>query len=221
MTDPRHGLGAERADSQPPPVHHSAACRRRLIEAALRRHGILSLAAQRVRAIGHLLREETRLHGLEFAALLDAQTGGQLLPIVSGDADEVDTSPLLRETSPGRAYVGVHTHPRSQPFSLADIALLLAQPAIHLVVAVGRDGSWYLMSVAPNVVPGDIGALRAVFAEVAEATIEQYRAPPYRSIAAARRAHLHAIWEQVSPRLGLQYDWIEGAPKQQGAPRQQ
>jgi hypothetical protein len=114
--------------------------------------------------------------------------------------------------------VALHTHPNSLPFSVTDIAVLLAQPGLRLVAAVCRNGSWYLASARTRsstvVVVSDVGArvaaLRDTFARYAEATASAYRVPPYTSERAARRAHLHDVWQRAAPALGLLYDRVEG-----------
>jgi hypothetical protein len=152
-------------------------------------------------------------HRLEYAALIDADTGTQLGSAVSGKADEVDIGPLTRRRAPDTRYVCVHTHPANLPFSLEDIAVMLEERYLCMVTAVGRDGSWYIMSVEPGKTPANVATLRDTFREIADATIEKYQVPPFPTERAARRAHMHEIWQRAAPALGLRHDRVEGRPQ--------
>jgi hypothetical protein len=190
--------------------------RRRLItaiETTLGRHGLSPAVARRVRALGRTMREAMRVQPLESAALVDAATGVQLGATIRGRPDRVDATALFRQAVPGATYVALHTHPDSMPLSVRDVAILLEQRALGtlgLVAAIGRDGSWSIMSVAPGTTPADLATLRAAVAERAAALAGQFRAPPYPSAAAALRAHRHEVWRHTALDLGLRYDRVEG-----------
>ena len=67
--------------------------------------------------------------------------------MVAGTADRLEPGVLLRQMAPGRHYVVLHTHPGSTSLSVLDVALLVAQPAVAMVIAVGTDGTWYIGSL--------------------------------------------------------------------------
>jgi hypothetical protein len=184
--------------------------RRRTLE-AFSRHDIAGPVATATYAIGVAMREESRQDGLERAMFVDAETGALIReePVV-GASDDVSLEPLQRRYQPERRYIGVHTHPHSQPLSRQDVEVLLDQAPLCAVAAVARDGSWYLVSVAPDSPAPAADALRATLDGALLALGGNYQVPPYPDPAAARRALYHAAWEQVALALGLRYDRVEG-----------
>jgi hypothetical protein len=131
---------------------------------------------------------------------------------VRGNVEEVVLEPLLVKREQGRRYVCVHTHPHSMPISLFDAAVLAVGAGARVVdgiVAVARDGTWYILSVDPAREPPTAEALRNAYGEAALATLPEHRVPggaPPASFAQARRGHMHAIWTRAAPALGLRYD---------------
>ena len=57
-----------------------------------------------------------------------------------------DVSSHIRQFQPDREYVLLHTHPNSTSFSNRDVRLLAEHQVIRAMVAVGLDGTWYVMS---------------------------------------------------------------------------
>lgn len=192
------------------PTRFTRVERRRAILVALEHHGLALPAADAACTTGARMRGQTLRTRLEYAVLMDAATGEQVADPVEGGEDEVDLRDQFARCRPDRLYVGVHTHPRSQPFSLGDIALLLRQPALCAVSAVGRGGTWYFMSVEPGHPVPSIDALRSTLEPHLEALGEQYTSPPYPNPMAGRRDHYHAAWQKAVSELGLRYDRIEG-----------
>jgi hypothetical protein len=163
--------------------------------------------------LGQTIRSTTLQGHQELAVLVDAETGEELGPAVTGSTDRLELGPLLRRIAPGRRYVCVHTHPESSSFSPYDVALLLRFPAIQVVTAVGVDGSWYVVSLEPD---QPMPAVNAMAAAVQAARDEL--APRFEALVqtgaltrqAARRELSHLIWQRVAPPLGLRYDRVEG-----------
>jgi hypothetical protein len=78
---------------------------------------------------------------LEFAAMVDAESGVALRTTISGGEDAVDFRPHITAFARGRRYVQLHTHPGSSSFPDADVATLLSWDQIHAMVIVGVDGT--------------------------------------------------------------------------------
>jgi hypothetical protein len=166
--------------------------------------------------LGSALRDMALRRKREYAAFIDATTGEQLGPTVSGSADQLELAPLLRAMAPGHKYVCVHVHPDSTSFSVPDAVpdavLLLRFAAIQAVAAVGLDGTWYVMSLEAPAAPASIDRLAA---EVAAARDELSQ--PYVTLVQAgsltrreaRRALSHEVWVRAAPALGLRYDRVE------------
>jgi hypothetical protein len=161
--------------------------------------------------IGVDLRQETIETRLEHGLLIDAQTGQSIGDPVFGEEDKVGLASHFERCEPGGRYVGLHTHPRSLPFSVQDVAVLLRQPVPCMIVAVGRDGTWYVMSVAPGRPKPSLDDLRSTMERHLLAIGDAYACPPFPNPMAARRAHYHAAWTLAAPDLGLRYDRIEGS----------
>src|SRR4051812_12696030 len=72
---------------------------------------------------------------------------------------------------PGERYVSVHTHPGGQSFSAHDAAVLVAHhQRLIVVVVVGAQGVWYVLSVNPDRAPASPG-------EVYDACFQEHIAP--------------------------------------------
>jgi proteasome lid subunit RPN8/RPN11 len=189
-----------------------AAGRRRLLLQVLERHTQSPAAAAPVRAAGVRLRDETLRDKVERGALLDVETGEQVGEVVVGTAEAVEAGPLLRLMRPGRRYVFVHSHPDGRSFSQADVAGLVAHwPLLCAVVAIGAQGTWYVVSVAPGLEappPADVGA---AFRQEREALAPTYQELVQRGALPRREAQrqlTHEVWERIAPGLGLRYDRV-------------
>jgi hypothetical protein len=171
----------------------------------LQHSGLTPAAAEASRLVGIALRERTSRTKLEYAVLIDAQTGQPVADPAEGDEDAVDLQEQFSRCAPGRAYLGLHTHPRSLPFSLQDVALLLRRhPTLCAIAAVARSGgTWYAMGVAPGRAAPTVEAMRAAMQQTIQEISDGYGVPPYPDPAAARRALLHDAWTRAAPGLGL------------------
>lgn len=134
--------------------------------------------------------------------MLDAATGEQVGPVVSGSSDRIDASPQLEAIRhrAGKFHVHFHTHPGNSSFSDLDVAFLITSQSIRTIVVAGLDGRWYAMSK------------REPCAEWHEAA-DAFRAELLRlldDIQVASSERPHAIWLRTSDRLGLQYDRYGG-----------
>jgi hypothetical protein len=182
------------------------------IRAVLRRHGLSEQAARAAVNVGDLIHAQTEEHGVEFAALLDADSGRRVGRILGGRGDQVDASPHLRAMRPGREYLALHTHPDSTAFSQADAALLLLFPRIRALSLVGADGTWYALSVAPNLArpnPVDLAfAMRQRYLALRPSYEARSRTGELTQ-AAARRELSHELWTDVARQFGLRYHRVE------------
>lgn len=116
----------------------------------LERHGVGRMAAVAVRRVGERLRRRAVGERVEFAALLDAESGAVLDDIRQGGKGEVDIADLLMVLEPRRQYVLLHTHPGNVPFSPDDVGLFVSYPGLRAATVVAARGGWYLFSRQPD-----------------------------------------------------------------------
>ncbi len=131
----------------------------RAVSQVLRGRGLSGQVIARRRTLSREMRRNSRRRGLEYATMVDADSGLPLGRLVSGQEGGVDIRAHLNALTPGRRYVQFHSHPSSSSFSDADAAILLSWPEINTVVVVGVDGSWYVLSRAT---PSPVSAREAV-----------------------------------------------------------
>ena len=169
---------------------------RREVTTMLRRHGLSSNAATAVWIVGQRLVRDTRRRRLEHGVMLDALTGEQVGPIITGTNDRLDASRQLAAARRGAAHVHLHTHPASSGFSDLDAAFLIAWPEIGVIVVAALDGRWYVMSKLESVANwiDVVSEFRRELADLlADAGVPVVERP-------------HVIWSRVAGRLGLRYD---------------
>lgn len=175
---------------------------RRDVVRALRAHGLSGPAAAAVWTVARRVVRDTRRRGREHSVMLDAETGVQAGPILSGEAHQTDILSQITARHPGRHYGHVHTHPSSGSFSGGDARVLLTNPELRVLIVVGIDGRWYIMSRAIGTVVADQWVAHDRF-------VAEYRrglddaTTPLVEIA-------HVVWTMISEELGLRYDRIEG-----------
>jgi hypothetical protein len=186
--------------------------RRGEILAALERAGLTPPVCEAAYAAGVAIRERTIRTKREYAVLIEAKSGEPVDEPAEGEEDNVEIGAQFARCMPGRAYIGLHTHPHNRHFSLRDVSLLLRRhPALRAIVAITRtSGAWYVMSVEPGMSAPTIEVMRRAVEGVVEEIGERYGVPPFPDPAEARRALWHAVWSQIGPDLGLRYDRIEG-----------
>jgi len=176
---------------------------RRDVIAALRAHGLSALAAASLWRIARVLLLNSRRRGREYSAMVDAESGVQVGPTLSGQAHQVDIRTHIAARRPGREYGHLHTHPSSGAFSDGDVRVLLSNSELRAIVAVGLDGRWYLMSRSREMSPADLWEASDQFATyfrrmLNDATMPMTEIP-------------HAVWSSIANDLGLRYDRIEGS----------
>ena len=181
---------------------------RKRVLTVLEQHGLARTAATQARGAGGVLRDKMRRTALEWATFIDDQTGEQPGAHVAGEHERVRLDSLFRQCQPDRRYLAVHTHPQNLPFSLQDGAVLLEHPELSVIAAVGRDGSWHLLSVAPGQPIPSIKDMRSRMAAQLEVLNDNYTVPPYPGALTARRELWHTAWQRAAPALGLRYDRI-------------
>jgi hypothetical protein len=180
--------------------------------AALQRHGFSEPVAQLVWAVGADLRERTQRDGVEFAAMLEADTGEPLGEVLGGGEQVVDARPHFRAMLAGRRYVQIHSHPSSSAFSRQDALILTSFPELRASVVIGLDGTWYVLSrtdanasILPELVSVRFQGRFAALWPTYRALVQTQLVPA----SEAWRAHSHDIWTHIGPELGLRYDRIE------------
>jgi hypothetical protein len=188
--------------SDPPPGHQD-----RLD--ALVRHGVGPPAVAAVVRAAQAVRRLTREHDVEVAATVDADSGAEPAPIVRGTRRSVDVTSHLRALVPGREYVMLHSHPESESFSSRDAVWLVARPVVRVLVVVGKNGSWYLLSRDPA---RPLATARAL-TEAVQGAYDRLSPPGdlARTRGAAGRASRlrdvsHQVWANLAAGLGFRYD---------------
>lgn len=166
----------------------------------LRMHGLTGHAAASLWAISQALVRNTRRRGVEYSALIDAQSGLQVGPTIGGSRHRIDVRPQITETSPRGRYAHVHTHPGSSSFSDVDAGFLLTWHQVKVVTVAAADGRWYVMSRAVDIgAPAPLDAVTAFRAELLNLVDDP------RVIASERP---HEIWTRIAGSLELRYDRV-------------
>jgi hypothetical protein len=174
---------------------------RRDVIAALRRHGITGTVAAVLWTAARDLRPRARRRGIEHAVTLEAFDGRPVARMLTGDASRTDLTPHLLVLQRDHEYIQMHTHLRSPSFSALDVRVLSDHAAIRTMIAVGADGTWYLMSRQVEVSLGDRHAL---YDEFLDELIRLQRA----RIAGTEISH-RAV-EHVAAQHGLLHDRVTG-----------
>ena len=134
--------------------------------------------------------------------MVDADSGTEAGPRLSGEAHQIDIRAQLIAQSPGRAYGHIHTHPSNGAFSAADARVLLSNRGLRVIIAVGMDGRWHIMSRAVADATVDTWTVSDRF------TLELRRVLDDESIPMIEAPH--TVWSAISDGLGLRYSRIEG-----------
>jgi len=169
--------------------------------AVLRRHGLSGDASARLWTISRTMRRDPRRRGLEYAAMVDVETGVPLGTVISGGEDAVDLRRHIRAFVRGHWYAQFHTHPGSSSFSDADVATLLSWEQIHAMVVVGVDGSWYALS--------RLGTTSATAINAAEAFLTEFDRLGEEHPGLPIRERTHRVWLTIADQTGLRYDRVQ------------
>jgi hypothetical protein len=169
--------------------------------AVLRGHGISGSVAAALWTVARDLRTRTRRRGIEHAITLNIDDGLPVGRMLTGDASRTDLTPHLLALQPDRRYVQLHTHPTSPSFSALDVRILADHPSIGIMIAVGVDGTWYVMSRPPTASLGDRRILYAAFLNELIRLQQAGAAPSDIS---------HRVMERVAGQHGLRYDRVTG-----------
>lgn len=175
---------------------------RRDVLGALRRHGLSGHAAASLWTIARGLTRDTRRRGREYSAMVDAESGIEVGPRLSGEAHQVDVLPQLLAARPGREYRHLHTHPSNGAFSPADSRVLLSNRQLRVIVAVGMDGRWHMMSRASDGEPVDAWTASDRFILAVRRLLDDDAVPIVDAT--------HIAWSTLSDGLGLRYSRVEG-----------
>jgi hypothetical protein len=150
--------------------------------------------------------------GHEFGAFVDADSGDLFGDVLTGTGDRLEAGSILRALTPGRRYAAIHTHPESLSFSPADGGLLVAHATrLCVVIAVGGQGTWFILSPDPDRPLQEPLAVRDAFEHQRDHLTSKYDSLVLQGELTRRdaaRALTHEIWEQIATDLGLRYDRI-------------
>ena len=183
-----------------PPEHDRSPARSEVV-AVLRMHGLTGVAISQLWGLSRDMRPRTRRRGLEYAAMVNADTGTTVGGVISGSEGAVDLRTRLNLLVTGRRYAQLHTYPGSASFSEWDVATLLAWKQIHAMVVVGVDGTWYALSRLGELIASDWEAADAFLIELDR--LERER--PDLSL----RERTHHVWLRIADSLGLRYDRVQ------------
>ena len=181
----------------------------------LERHGIDRALTERLHAVGTELRALTEREGVEFGVTVNMDSDYSLGTTLRGSGNDLDFEPHRRLLRRERRYVTLHTHPGSMPPSHLDFLILIDNPSIRALVVVGRDGTWYVVSLAPSAARPDEHVARATFAAAYVRLRPQYLRRVEVGLMTPREAlaaMLDATWRAVARRIGLRYDRVEIVP---------
>ncbi len=120
-----------------------------------------------------------------------------------------DLSPHITRFRPNREYVQIHTHPTSTSFSHRDVYLLADQRAIHAMVAIGVDGTWYILSRAEAFELTNPRVLLEQF-------LDEFGRLGTELVPASERPHVAT--ERLAARYGLRYDRVTGSADERPPP---
>jgi len=184
------------------------------------RHGIDIAVAREVEAVGADLRSRTRKNAVEYAAMIDMDTGAAIGEILQGQRRTIKVGPHLKLLQTGHRYIQIHSHPGDAPFSFDDVRLLLERPAIRVSIVVGSSGVWYVMSKGSRIDDLPPERIRRVRAEI-KVTLMRLRhrlQPKYDELFARGVIEapeywprlFHDAWSQIAPNVDLRYDraWL-------------
>jgi proteasome lid subunit RPN8/RPN11 len=182
------------------------------------RHGATTLAAQAVVVLAEDLlaqmrREPDPDRQREHAGMVDARAGDRIGPITVGTRLGVGFEAQFQAASQRgvTGAIAVHTHPGSSSFSEADASAFDQAPLVTLLVVVGADGTWYALSLQPDVTPPTRAEIEERYKEAFDHLAPAYAALSNTGSLSEGRAWqelTHDIWDAVAPGLGLRYDRI-------------
>ena len=192
------------------------------VERMLTSHGVSERTQRTLREIGAELRQRSASTGDERAAMVSNRTGRRLGRILRGEPNRVDISPHIAAMVPDHPYVQLHTHPgsASASFSERDAFNVVGVPGIEVMVVVGVDGAWYVLSRADDfAVPESERNRQRRLLEVFNAFWNHLNAlkPSHDERvntgefddAQARHALTHEVWVLIAPGLRLRYDRVD------------
>jgi hypothetical protein len=173
-------------------------------------HGISRNAAAIVEKIGEDIRQRTIRSGVEYAAMVDMESGEMLGEILGGQQSAVDIGEHIRQMKPGKKYVQIHTHPRSSSFSPQDI-MLLYRYDIGAMVVFGADGRKYVMSKVSDVIE-EILDIKEAYDKEVQALHQKYVELVLSGAMTEEEAwkeHSHEVWLNIAVKLGFKYSRLK------------
>ncbi|MDD2486440.1 MAG: hypothetical protein PHO05_07835 [bacterium] len=177
--------------------------RRSITSSIYEAHGWTPTANKAVAEVSEDIRQRTVDAGVEFAAMVDAETGEKAGGIIQGEKREASIGRHLLAMQPRRRYIMLHTHSSNTAPSLEDVKHL-ADPwlenRVQTMYIVGVDGTRYLLSRKP-------GARVATAAETMKAFSEEERR--LEKVHKSKKALYHALWKNIAGKLGLIYHMEE------------
>ena len=167
----------------------------------LLRHGISRAVGAVLWTAAVDLTRRTRRRGTEHAVTLDISDGQAVGRMLTGDASRTDLTPHLLALQPDHRYVQLHTHPTSPSFSALDVRILADHPPIGTMIAVGVDGTWYVISRQSDT---NLRDRRVLYDAFLNELIRLQQA------GAARSDISHRVMEHVADQHSLRYDRVTG-----------
>jgi len=178
----------------------------------LTRHGISDAAARAIQAVSQDVRARTLAHRVEFAAMLDAETGEMIGAIIQGERLRTEIRSHIDAMRSERGYVQVHTHPGSRSFSPEDMVLLAAFRTVCAMVVAGADGTMYVASFVAEARSLDTELILSAWDAEWDILLLFYGpliVSGALTLDEAARAQSHEVWLRLAPRFGLRYDRVE------------
>jgi hypothetical protein len=180
---------------------------------ALNAHGLHGAIAERVEEVGQELRALQAAEGVEFAAMLDVETGAPVGPYLRGTPTSVVIEPHLSAMKAGRLYVQVHSHPSAATFSIDDVAVLFHfYPTLHSTVVVAAAAWWYVMSPRPGTDPYPVTKIHRAYLDAWRRLEPQFLTAIDEGKMTTEQAGLElhrAIWRTIAGDLNFLYHEVE------------
>ena len=133
--------------------------------------------------------------------MVDAESGEEVGPRLSGEAHQISILAQLVATAQGRQHGHLYTHPSNGAFSAADARVLLSNRQLRVIIAIGLDGRWHVMSRAIAGESADAWVVSDVFSLEVRRLLDE-------SIPIVEAPHI--VWSAIANGLGLRYSRIEG-----------
>ncbi|WHY84639.1 hypothetical protein QNH39_18550 [Neobacillus novalis] len=176
------------------------------IEFAFEVHGLNHIKNQLLNILKEL-KSETLKDNIEYATLLNYQSGEILGRRLAGKYGEIKVQEHFDLMEKDKQYVHIHTHPDSSSFSPPDIKHLLDYHQLKNVIVIGKNGDLHLMGKIGVTNFHDSSRMAALFKKQ---LIEEIENKELDQIIQKINPWLHKFWTMNSSSFNLKYSTLRG-----------